>query len=450
MDLQAILKAFDNQNINKVKLGTFDLDGVFRGKYVSLDKFIGAAVSGLSFCDVIYGWDVNDELYDRESLTGWHTGYPDAKVRIDLDTFRAIPWEPETALFIMDLYEPDEAPHPLSPRHLLKTLLDRAQGLGYTVKCAAEYEFFFFEETSHSLQEKGFTDLKPLTPGMFGYSIIRASSRAELIHNIIDAMRDYGIELEGIHTETGPGVYETAIHSEFGIAAADKAALFKSAIKEIAARHGLTATFMAKWNADLPGCSGHIHQSLWKEDHNSFSDSESPDKLSDTARQYIAGNLAMMADLTALSCPTINSYKRAVPGVWSPVNASWGLENRTTAIRAVPGNFAKSARVESRLSGADANPYLAMAASLAAGLYGIENELEPPSPVAGNAYEDGSLALLPTNLAAATKLLNHSEMARKYLGDTFVNHFVMTREHEVRLYEKAVTDWELKRYFEII
>ena len=450
MDLQTVLSTFDEKKITKIKLGTVDLDGIFRGKYVSLDKFTSAVESGLSFCDVLFGWDVSDELYDRESLTGWHTGYPDTLARIDLETFRIVPWEPDTALFMMDLYDKNGDPYPLSPRHLLRNQIGKAAEQGFQFRGSAEYEFFFFEETSHSLYEKDFKDLKPLSPGMFGYSVVRASTYSDLIHHIIDAMRDYNVELEGIHTETGPGVYEAAIRYATGLEAADRAALFKTGIKEIAPRHGLVATFMAKWNADLPGCSGHIHQSLWKADNNAFADPNVNDGFSDTARYYLGGLLTLMPALTSLFCPNINSYKRAVPGVWSPINVSWGVENRTCAIRAIAGNSGKSTRLENRLCGADTNPYLAMAASLAAGLYGIENKIEPPSPISGNAYADDTLPALPSNLRAATECLNQSEVAREILGDTFVDHYVLARDYEVRLYEKAVTDWELRRYFEAI
>lgn len=452
MDIQIIINTLEERGIRKVKLGTFDLDGIFRGKYVSFDKFLSAAESGMGFCDVLFGWDVNDNLYDRESLTGWQTGFPDACAKIDLTTFRTIPWEPDAAMFIMDLYDQNGEPYPLSPRHVLQKLVKRANDLGYYPRLAAEYEYFLFEETSHSIREKDYRDLKPLSPGMFGYSVVRASTYSDLVHQIIDSMAEYDVELEGIHTETGPGVYETAIRYDNGVRAGDKAALFKTGIKELVPKHGLIATFMAKWNNDLPGCSGHIHQSLMDDEgkQNLFSDLDNEHKLSEIAQQYIAGQLSLMPSLTALSCPTINSYKRAVPGIWSPINVSWGIENRTTAIRTIPGITPESTRVEYRLAGADANPYLAMAAGLASGLYGIEHKVELPPSTSGNAYEDPNLQPLPPNLTAATRWLDQSEAAREYLGDTFVDHFVMTREYEVRRYEKAVTNWELHRYFEAI
>tara|TARA_A100001037_G_scaffold115402_1_gene105100 strand:+ start:394 stop:1743 length:1350 start_codon:yes stop_codon:yes gene_type:complete len=448
LELTDVLNAFETHDIQRIRLGTFDIDGILRGKYVSRDKFLSAVESGMRFCDVLFGWDMNDDLYDRESLTGWSTGYPDALVKIDIDTFRVVPWEPNTAFFLMDMYDQDGNPYPLSPRHLLSTVINRAQNLGYTFRASVEYEYFFFRESSHSVYEKGFKDLTPLSPGMFGYSAVRASTYSELVHDIIASMDAFEVPIEGIHTETGPGVYETAIRYTDGIAAADRGALFKNGIKEIAPRHELIATFMAKWNADLPGCSGHLHQSLIDREGNNTFASEGGE-VSDVARSYLAGVLELMPAMTALYCPNINSYKRAVPGVWSPINVSWGIENRTSAVRAIPGNSPKATRLECRLPGADANPYLVMAASLASGLYGIENNLNPPDAVSGNAYEQAGLTPLSPNLADATALFKANETARSLLSDTFVDHYAMTREYEVRRYESAVTDWELNRYFEV-
>ena len=351
------------------------------------------------------------------------------------------------SFFLIDIYDSDGSPYPLSPRHLLSDLIERAKGMGFTFRAAAEYEYFFFRETSHSLHEKEFRDLTPLSPGMFGYSAVRASTYSELVHNVIESMDEFDVTIEGMHTETGPGVYETAIRHSDGISAADKSALFKNGIKELAPQHDVVATFMAKWNANLPGCSGHIHQSLIDEDGNNLFASERG-SLSDLARSYLAGILELLPAMTSLYCPNINSYKRAVPGVWSPINVSWGVDNRTTAVRAIAGNSPKATRLECRLPGADANPYLAMAACLASGLHGIEKGLEPQDPISGNAYETDGLLNLPSNLGTAASILKTSEGARKGLTDAFIDHYVMTREYEVRLYEKAVTDWELKRYFE--
>jgi glutamine synthetase len=438
----------EKHNIKRVKLGAFDIDCTLRGKYLSTEKFLSAAQSGLSFCDVIFGWDIGDVLYDNAKFTGWHTGYPDASCRVALDTFRLIPWEPGTAFFLMNFVGRDGEPLAIAPRQVLERVVRRAADLGYTPFFSAEYEFFFFRETPESLRAKNFRNLTPLTPGMFGYSILRASGNAELVLEMIDQLGAFNCAVESLHTETGPGVYEAALAMDETLGAADKAALFKTAVKEIAARHSLIPTFMAKWNPDLPGSSGHLHQSLWDSGkQTNLFHADEPGGMSALMQHYIAGLVANLPDLAAVLCPTINSYKRTVPGAWAPVNATWGVDNRTTAVRAIPGS-SKSTRVELRLSGADINPYLAMAASLAAGLDGIERKLELPPPTT-NAYA-GDAAPLPRTLAAATNLFRESKMARGWLGDEFVDHYAGTREWEVRQFEKAVTDWELARYFESI
>jgi glutamine synthetase len=271
----------------------------------------------------------------------------------------------------------------------------------------------------------------------------------------MDEMSAFDIELEALHTETGPGVYEVAIRYDEALRAADKAALFKTQMKSLATRQGLAVTFMAKVSHDLPGSSGHIHQSLWSlEDavggrRNVFFDAHGEHSLSQTARHYLGGQLALMPDLTALYSPTVNAYKRYVPGVWAPLTASWGVENRTAAIRAIAGG-AKSTRLEYRQTAADINPYIAMATCLAAGLHGIENRIEPPPGASGDASSGDAFQALPRTLEQATARLEKSEAARKILGDAFVDHYVRTRDWEVRQYGRHVTDWELRRYFETI
>ena len=431
-----------------VKLGVFDLDGILRGKYVSRDKFESAAQSGLGFCDVIFGWDSADALYDNVRYTGWHTGYPDAHARIDLATKRHVPWESDTELYLLDLFSANGDRLPLAPRNVLQRVIDSAGRQGLEARMSAEFEFFLFEETPHSVHEKKFTGLRHLSPGMFGYSLLRASAQAPLMHDLLDQMAAFNVELEGLHTETGPGVYEAAITVDNALAAADKGALFKTAVKEIALRHGLMACFMAKWNAALPGSGGHIHQSLWDSTTRQNVFVKPDGSMADAMRYYIAGLLEHLPELMVLYCPTVNSYKRTVPGTWAPINASWGIDNRTVAVRALPGGV-KSGRVEMRVSGADMNSYLAMAAALASGLDGIARRLAPPEPVT-NAYKEGIARPLPSNLLEATWLFRESAFARKAFGDEFVDHYAATREWEWRQYEKAVTNWELERYFEAI
>lgn len=439
------------KSVRKAKIGGFDVDGVWRGKYVSLEKLLSAARGGLGFCDVVFGWDLADELYDNARITGWHTGYPDAHAVVDLSTARVIPWEPDTAAFILDFVNEDGSPYQASPRQLLHRIGRKARALGFLPRVGSEYEYFIFKETPQSLREKGFRDLTTLTPGMFGYSWLRSSANSGLVHAIIDGCNAFGVEVEGMHTETGPGVYETAVLYDDLERAADKSALFKTAVKEICARHGLTACFMAKWNPRLPGCSGHLHESLWDlaGAHNRFHDPGEEHGMSALLRHYVGGQIALMPELTALCWPTINSYKRSVENTWAPTTATWGRENRTCAIRII-GDSARSTRVEYRQMGADMNPYVGMAVSLAAGLWGIENRVEPPPPCDGNAYAAKDAAPLPRSLKDAVRLLERSERARELLGEGFVDHFVRTREWEVRQFERAVTTWELERYLELI
>ncbi|MBY0502366.1 MAG: glutamine synthetase [Bryobacteraceae bacterium] len=431
-----------------VKVGVFDLDGILRGKYLSRDKFESAAQSGLGFCDVIFGWDCADAVYDNVRYTGPHTGYPDAFARIDLSTKRQIPWEEATDLYLLDMFTAAGERLPLAPRSVLQRVVDSVSRAGYEARMAAEFEFWLFEETPQTIAEKNYTGLKNLSPGMFGYSLLRTSAQAPLMHDLLDQMAAFDVELEGLHTETGPGGFEAAITVDTALAAADKAALFKTAAKEIALRDGLMACFMAKWNAALPGSGGHVHQSLWDSTTRQNIFVRPDGSIADPMRHYIAGLLEHLPELMVLYCPTVNSYKRMVPGAWAPVNATWGVDNRTVAVRALPGGV-KSGRVEMRVPGADMNPYLTMAASLAAGLDGVTRRLSPPEPIT-NGYKTGVGRPLPSNLLEATWLFRESAFARKAFGDEFVEHYAATREWEWRQYEKSVTAWELERYFEVI
>lgn len=441
--IEHLREEFRKHGIRRVKLGGFDVDGVLRGKYVSLDKFWGVAEGGLGFCDVIFGWDSGDMLYDNAEVTGWHSGYPDAHATVDLSTYRRIPWEEGAAAFLLDFEVP------VSPRQVLQRVEQKARAMGFAVKCSCEYEFFLFRETPESVRAKGYANLAPLSPGMFGYSWVRASENAPLVHALQDGLDAFDVEIEGFHTETGPGVYEAAIRYDGLLRAADKAALFKTATKEICARHGVMPCFMAKWNKELPGCSGHLHQSLWSAAGEPlFHDPRGPRGMGKLMQHYVAGQVALMPAFTALIAPTINSYKRMVRGAWSPTLATWGVENRTTALRVIPGS-PSSTRVEYRFAAADMNPYIAMAASVASGLYGIERELPLPPETQGNGYEAKAEAL-PATLREAAARLSECKEARELLGEPFVEHYLRTRDWECRQFESAVTKWELERYFEII
>ncbi len=432
-----------------VKVGVFDADGVMRGKYMSRNKFLSALEKGFGFCDVVLGWDCQDQLYDNVIFTGWHTGYPDAPVRILPESVRELPFEDNTLFFLGEFAQAAEA---VCPRGVLRRVLDRARQMGFDPQAGFEYEFFVFEEDAHSIRTKRYRDLRPMAPGYFGYSVLRNSVHSDFYRELLHTCETMDFTLEGLHEETGPGVLEAAIEVDHGLAAADKAALFKTFTKIVAQRCGFLATFMAKWSPDWPGQSGHIHISLRNvEGHPVFHDPAAPHGMSDVMRHFVAGQQRLMPELLAMIAPTVNSFTRLIPGFWAPTEASWGLDNRTCALRAIPGS-PKSQRVEFRIAAADANPYVVLAAALASGLWGIANKTALKEPVQGNAYDQRFPEELqfPRTLWGAAQRLKASETARDWFGDAFVDHFAATREWEEREFRKHITDWELERYFEII
>jgi glutamine synthetase len=440
---------------HKIKLAVTDIDGILRGKIISLDKFKSVAEKGFGFCDVIFGWDAGDNAYDNAGITGWHTGYPDAQAKIDLSTERKIPWENGLPFFLADFDVPGSAAAAVCPRSLLKNIIQQAKAKGFSPVFSQEFEWFNFIRQDNARPDEGRGIVLPppsITEGMFGYSLLRASHRSDYFHALFDQLTAFGIPIEGLHTETGPGVYEAAIMYSDALEAADRAVLFKSGVKEIAHRHGFMASFMAKWNETLPGCSGHVHQSLWDagKEKNLFYDAAQPNNISTLMQSYLAGQLYCLPHILPMYAPTINSYKRLVEGAWAPTTITWGIDNRTTALRALPQG-ATSCRLETRVVGSDCNPYLAIAACLASGLYGIEKNMTLQQPeTKGNGYTDLRFGKLPANLFEATKAMKLGEVANTLFGETFVQHFCGTREWEWRQHAKAVTDWELKRYFEII
>ncbi len=439
----------EERGLEHVKIGVFDNDGILRGKYVDRQKFFSALDKGLGFCDVVLGWDSNDQQYDNVTFTGWHTAFPDAPVRLLPETCRPLPFEGNMLLFLGEFAGNAEQ---VCPRATLRRVLERAAAMGYGATAAAEYEFFLFNETPASVREKHYRGLQSLTPGYFGYSVLRSSVHAELYQALLKLAVDMRMPIEGLHTETGPGVIEAALHYTEALEAADRAALFKTFVKVLAQRRGLMATFMAKWSQQLPGQSGHLHISLTRRDGSSaFHDEAAPHTMSQEMRWFVAGQQALMPELLAMVAPTVNSYSRLVPGYWAPTSATWGVENRTCALRVIPGG-AKSQRVEYRIAAADINPYLALAVAIGSGLWGIEHRLEPDEPITGNAYDRKFPARrqLPRTLTEAAERLAHSKAAQELFGAPFVSHFAASREWEEREFRRAITDWELARYFEII
>ena len=439
----------EERGLEHVKVGIFDNDGILRGKYIDRDKFYSALDKGLGFCDVVLGWDSNDQQYDNVTFTGWHTAYPDAAVRLLPETCRSLPFEGDMLLFLGEFSGRAEQ---ICPRATLRRVLKRAAGLGYAVSAAAEFEFFIFSETPDSVREKGYRGLQNLTPGYFGYSMLRSSVHTELYQALLLQSAQMRTPIESLHTETGPGVIEAALHYCEALEAADRAAIFKTFTKVLAQRRGLMATFMAKWSQQMPGQSGHLHMSMTRTDGAPvFYDEKKPHTMSDELRWFVGGQQALMPELLAMVAATVNSYSRLVPGFWAPTSATWGVENRTCALRVIQGG-PKSQRVEYRIAAADINPYLAIAAAVGSGLWGIEHRLEPDEPITGNAYARKLPAKrqLPRTLSDAAAQFARSRAAQELFGAPFVEHFAASREWEEREFRRAVTDWELARYFEII
>ncbi|MEE8397510.1 MAG: hypothetical protein V3S89_00810, partial [Desulfobacterales bacterium] len=338
---------------------------------------------------------------------------------------------------------------------LLKRILTKAKDRGYSVKLGFEYEFSVFSETSNTVREKNFQGLNSLTPGNFGYSILRSSTHADLFNDLMDYCTELRIPLEGVHCETGPGVWEAAIVYDHALEAADRAALFKTFSKVFFQKQGLISTFMAKWSMDVAGQGGHVHQSLSSTETGKplFYDAKTRGNMSEIMTQYLAGQIKYLRPFLAMSAPTINSYARLVKGAWAPTSATWGMNNRTAALRVVPGTET-SYHLEHRVPGADANPYLVAASIVAAGLLGIQQKLELGEETKGNAYEAQAglpeKLQFPTNLRDSFRNLAQSGEAEEMFGREFLEHFVASREWEAKEYERRINDWQMQRYFEII
>jgi len=440
----------DLPDAGRIKIGFTDLDGVLRTKYLSRNKVVAAAGAGLGFCNVAFQWDINDALYPEADL--FDPGFSDATLRLDGNTLRRLPWEGGVPLVLGDFRNDPSPVRTFCPRAQLVQLIEKAAAMGLSARFGPEYEWFVYRGTPSELSAGGYQKASPVTPGMFGYSGLRTGLLADYHRDLFDQLTGMGVELEGLHTETGPGALEAAIAHQDTLEAADRAVLFKQGVKQISYRHGLVASFMAKPRQDMPGCGGHLHQSLWRDGKNVFHDATRPHGISELLEHYLAGQLALMPALMPLYAPNVNSYKRYVAGSWAATRANWGIDNRTTALRVVPGGPG-SMRLETRVPGADGNPYLVMAAALASGLYGIEHKLQPPHPaVAGSAYGQRIGAELPKDLGAAAGAMERGTNgldSAHLLAPAFRAHYLKTRHHEWAAYQKSVTDWERNRYFEL-
>ncbi|KAJ1979876.1 hypothetical protein H4R34_002670 [Dimargaris verticillata] len=500
---------------DRVKVAGVDIDGVLRGKVMAKEKFLSAAEEGFGFCSVVFGWDLHDQTYGvHTSISNAENGFGDIMAHIDLSTFRRIPWENNIAFFLLRFKDRDGQPLSACSRSLLTRVVGGYHALNLDPLCGAEFEFYNYQETPQSLAEKQGQGITPMTPGMFGYSILRPTLQREFFDKIFSYTKSIGVPIEGLHTESGPGVYEAALVYAPALEMADRAILFKTTVKQIGLHHGIIPSFMAKPSETLPGCSGHLHFSVRDKSTgiNAFYDAQAqptdadPHRLpgmSDTMAAFMTGLLIGLPSILVILAPNINSYKRLVENYWAPVYVNWGQENRTASVRVIlppapssssatthptPSPNGKATRLEMRVSGSDINPHLAIAACLACGLWGIKhkltripiaslvNRIDPsagqiptvidtqlsadavgaegliPVSVQGKVQADAPRGVrLSRSLGDAIKAMQEPQsIARQVLGDEFVYHYTQTRLHECNLWENAITDWELKRYLEVL
>jgi glutamine synthetase len=449
--VEHVRRTIVENNLEVIIAGASDLNGLFLGKRIPAVCFGERPLASVPVGDVIWILDTEQDAIppppDPEAWwPSWSRGgYADIEAIPDLSTLRIVPWLERTGLVLCEYFFTDGRAIEIAPRSLLRRLVRRAESIG-SAKFAAEFEFCFFQETEETLEDKGHQALalRTLTLRPRAYGIQRGTTDEHITRPLVRGLEGFGIPIERWHPELGPGQYEVNMAFTDLLDAGDRAFLFKHAVKEIAAQHALMATFMAK---PLPsfGSSCHLHQSLWKEDQNLFWDDEREGNLSDLALHYIGGSLAALPDLTLPLAPTLNSYKRLTPHSAAGTTATWSYDNRTTALR-ILNHDANSCRVENRVAGGDVNPYLAIAASLAGGLYGIENRVRPPAAFVGDAYGDPTVTQLPTSLEEAIAAFESSPIARDFLGEEFVRFYSHTRKWELEQFRANVTDWEVKRY----
>jgi glutamine synthetase len=430
------------RGVETVILAGADTHGIMRGKRVPIAELPRAAEHGVALCEVIWALPVDelDPVQRPHGHAGYfpRDGYPDMLAVPDLDTARIVPWHDRTALLLCDFVDRDGGAVPVSPRSVLRSVLARVQSMGVEPVVGVELEFYLLRETPRSVVGKRPGQLVAVDERPSVYGVVAGSRSEPFAGAVRETLREYGLAVEACNPESGPGQFEINLRAAPALRAADEAFLLKSAVKEIAARQGLLATFMAKPRSDWPGSSCHLHLSLRA-------------ATSSTMRHFIGGLLEGMAELTAIFAPTPNSYRRFAPYSWAATTATWSVDNRSAGLRAICRGDGIT-RVEHRQAGADANPYLAAAAALAAGLDGVRRRCEPPPAVDGDVYAlaDGAVPALPATLGEAADLLERSALARDWLGDDVVEHCVAMRRAELQAQAAAVTDWETARYLEAL
>ena len=427
-----------------------DLQGRLMGKRVTGHYFLDHVIEGsVEACNYLLTVDVDMNVLPGYEYATWEKGYGDFSCRPDLATLRRIPWLEATALVMCDLFDEETGePVEVAPRTILRRQLERATEMGFTIMCGTELEFILFRESYEEAAAAGYRGLTPQNDYILDYHILQTTKDEYLIRQIRNGMDGAGVPVEFSKGEAEHGQHEINLYYAEALEMADRHTIYKNGVKEIAALNGQAITFMAKYAFDKVGSSCHIHSSVWDAagEKSLMWDEDGPHHMSEVFRGWLGGQMAATRELAWCYAPFVNSYKRYQPDSWAPTAVGWGKDNRTLGLRVV--SHGQGYRVESRIPGADANPYLALAAKVAAGLHGIRNGLEPGEPYAGNGYEAEDLLRVPHTLVDAIGLLEGSTVAREAFGEDVHKHLVNTAVQEWNEFNKTVSDWEVRRGFE--
>ena len=450
LTLQELQTASDRGEIDTVVACMPDMQGRLVGKRFHTEFFLGGAHEETHGCDYLLANDIDMEPVPGYAVANWEKGYGDFVMKPDLSTLRRIPWLPATALVLCDVLDHhthEELAH--GPRAILKKQIARLAGMNMSSSVASELEFYLFDETHESAAAKNWHNLNTTGSYIQDYHIFQTTKEEGVMRAIRNGLQGAGIPVENSKGEWGPGQEEVNVRYADPLTMADWHVILKNGCKEIAHALGKAITFMAKWRYDLAGSSSHIHVSLWDKAGKTplFLDPKGEHGMSSLMRHFVAGQLAYAREITWFLAPYVNSYKRFQAGTFAPTKAIWSLDNRTAGFR-LCGAETKGIRIECRIGGADLNPYLAFAALIAAGLAGVEQEMELEALYSGDAYQGQDLREVPKTLREATELMRNSKMLRAAFGDEVVDHYVHTAEWEQFEYDRRVTDWELRRGFE--
>ena len=447
LSFDALKKQVADGSIDTVLTVMVDMQGRLMGKRMVAQYFVDGAWEETHCCNYLLATDLEMATPDGYASTSWESGYGDYVMKPDLDTLRPVPWLEGTAMVLCDVLDHHGNDVTHSPRAVLKKQLARLADMGMDAMMATELEFFLFEKSFDEIRAEGFRDLQPISAYNEDYHILQTTKEEHIMRPIRNHLIAAGVPVEGSKGEAEAGQEELNIKYGAPLECADHHTIAKHAIKEIAWAQGHAVTFLPKWHHEKVGSSSHVHQSLWKDGTSLFYDADKPHGMSDLMRSYIAGMIKYAPDYTYFLAPYINSYKRFQKGTFAPTGTAWSVDNRTAGFR-LCGEGTKAVRVECRIGGSDMNPYLAMAAQLAAGLKGIKEGLELGPPLSGDAYAAKDVDHIPANLRDAAEALNASKMLREALGDDVVDHYTRAAKWEQEEFDKVVTDYEIARGFE--